>query len=212
MPACFLHRRATMRIATGASTVMCESGSLCRGVVPARVEHVVDCGGHHARHTTPRSVVWHPRAGIRSGLHRRHPSTPERHGFEQLRATFSGRCTQRLRSFFFVAHRGRTGRRLIGEFPSGAACSGAELRKNPSAVGCFRADFQVFWELLGGGVKLLAILATVAMLKIVSFEFVPWHAPGLEPLRLLYERPSMKGELDHAADGFFVARGSRILP
>ncbi len=48
----------------------------------------------------------------------------------------------------------------------------------PSPAGHFRPDLQEILEFLGG-VNLLAILATVGILKRVAFEFVPGVGRGL---------------------------------
>ena len=89
----------------------------------------------------------------------------------------------------FAARRRRTGRRLIGQSPSGRACQGRIQAKIPhqrEISGPVSKNFGNSW-VGGGGVKLLAILAAVAMLvamlKVVPFDFLPASALGLERLR-----------------------------
>ena len=87
-------------------------------------------------------------------------------------------AARRLRCPFSAARRGRTGRRLIGEFWPGAGCSGAQSAAHISSPGGhFRPDSQEVWDFLGA--NLLATLATVAILNRVPFEIVPGVRRGL---------------------------------
>jgi hypothetical protein len=65
---------------------------------------------------------------------------------------------------------------LAGDQPAVTSNSGSI----PSPTGHFWADFQENWEFLGAGANLLAILATVGILKLVAFEFVPGVRRGLD--------------------------------
>jgi len=60
-------------------------------------------------------------------------------------------AARRLRCSFFVARRGRTGCRQLGEFWSGTGCSGAQFGPNPLTSGAFPERFPRNLGIFGGG-------------------------------------------------------------
>jgi len=84
----------------------------------------------------------------------RSAAEPQRPGATDL---LLSSATRRLRVSVFAACKGRTGRRLIGEFWSGTACSGAQFGLDPLTNREFPDRFPRISEFLGrGSLPLLA--------------------------------------------------------